>query len=463
MAKTLRHATLAILALCAMLLACGRTTEPSSVSRDAGVAHHLGAIARVPPYAQLLVSRNGGQPTPGPQNIAVNPGDVLTFSPGSSAGVTQWLWEIVDYPPGMSLPAGWSWEGVAYASPMMVAGTFAPPNVTVPTQGPNNWGKISPKLTVNGNPIQYFPSGAQNQGFNANLSDSSTLLYLPSPIGLEGLAFQESTQGDSYRAWQGTIMRNLRTIGSGGAGSLTPPPSVLTSNTTLGASNQQVWANTSGGPFTVTLPFPAPIAAGARIATSDTGASFSTTHYLTLSGGGTPILLPTNDPITGALAGTLQSFFHETVASESLSFALVPNDPTLGTYWLTVGDGVNSYSAIGGVYVASTPALLRSLAPFTQWVPANTNAGSFTITLPGLPLTIQVMTTDTGNSFSVSKPLVICASGGATLLLPANDPVSGFAQGTRQTCFHQTVAMSSYAWQFIVGDPTFVTPYWLAI
>jgi hypothetical protein len=212
MTKTIRMAAVtALLALCAIVFACGKTPERTTPEAGA-TAHHLGAAGRVPPYALLLVSRNGATPTSGPQNIAVNAGDVLTFSAGSSIGVTQWLWELIDYPPGMTLPTGWSWEGVPYASPMMYNLGFSPPAVTVPALATNNWGKISPRLTVNGNPQQYLPSGAQNTGFNPGRTDSSTLLYLPSAAGLEGIAFQEQGQGDSYRLWEGTIQRNFRLI-----------------------------------------------------------------------------------------------------------------------------------------------------------------------------------------------------------------------------------------------------------
>ena len=213
MPKTIRNAAMTMmLALCAVVFACGKTPDRAS-QPEAGApsAHHLGA-ARFPPYAQLLVSRNGGAPTAGPQNLAVNAGDVLRFSAGSSVGVTTWLWEIIDYPPAMALPTGWSWEGVPYASPMFYNLGFSPPAVTVPALSTNGWGKISPRLTVNGNPLQYLPSGAQNTGFNPNRTDSSTLLYLQSAGGLEGLAFQEQGQGDSYRLWEGTIQRNFRQI-----------------------------------------------------------------------------------------------------------------------------------------------------------------------------------------------------------------------------------------------------------
>lgn len=208
MPKTIRYA-LAV-AIAALLIAC-RPSPKADVQTHRG-APRLAAAARVPPYAQLLVSRNGGVPSAGPQNLSVSSGDVLTFMAGSSVGVSQWLWEIIDYPPGMALPTGWNWEGVPYASPMMYNGGYAPPSVTVPSQGTQTWGKIEPRLTVNGNPIQYLPSGAINTGFNPNLTDSATLLYLASVGGLEGLAFQESNQGDVYRAWEGTIQRNFRAI-----------------------------------------------------------------------------------------------------------------------------------------------------------------------------------------------------------------------------------------------------------
>jgi hypothetical protein len=200
-------ATVAAIAVACVLFACAKAAP----SATGGEPHRFAAASS--PFARLQVSVNTGGYETG--LVYVAPSATIQLVPASTLGITQWLWEIYDYPIGFTLPTGWSYEGTPGQSPMAYSGGYFPPSFSIPAQATPNWGPFMLRLRVNGNPLQYTTSGTVNQGFNPSLTDESTILKFPSPAGLEGIGFNESTQGDPLRSNIGTLMRMFRDIDQG--------------------------------------------------------------------------------------------------------------------------------------------------------------------------------------------------------------------------------------------------------
>jgi hypothetical protein len=200
-----------VCAIVTIVLHCelGRVSSaPESTPQFSAPSHRMAAMSV--PFAELQVSVNGAPVQTG--LVTVPAGATIQLQPASTIGVTQWLWEIYDYPTGFTLPSGWTYEGDAGASPMMYNAGYLPPSFTIPSQGATTWGTFMLRLRINGNPLQYVSSGVINQGFQPQLTDESTILKFDSVNGQEGIGFNESTQGDPLRSWPGTIQRNLRDI-----------------------------------------------------------------------------------------------------------------------------------------------------------------------------------------------------------------------------------------------------------
>jgi hypothetical protein len=152
------------------------------------------------PYAKVLSRINGGGLVSGPQVVAA--GDVVQLVAESTVG---WegspapKWEIFDYPIGMAQPSGWSTDSTGV---YFFAGTV-PTTFTVPAE----WGKILPRLTVDG-------------GSNATLVDEVTTSFtqLSPVLGLHDLAFNETIQFGTRRQWVEDQKKNLRLLDAGGGG-----------------------------------------------------------------------------------------------------------------------------------------------------------------------------------------------------------------------------------------------------
>lgn len=168
--------------------------------------------------ATLQVIVNAGAPQTG--GIDVADGDVIQLTAASKAG---WgnpasRWEIYDCPDGFN-PAGWTADpsGVGF----YVIGSDDPPSFTMDG---DLWGKYVTRLTG--------PDG---------VVDESTMLCLPSPIGLRGIARREGDQfGGAKRQWVGEHNADLRALSSlvNPATEATEIPLVLDHNfvTTVSAS-----------------------------------------------------------------------------------------------------------------------------------------------------------------------------------------------------------------------------------
>jgi hypothetical protein len=178
----------------------------------------------VPPFAQVQASINGGANQSGGLTAAF--GQSVALSAPNTTGWTAAIWELYEFPPGFSTPAGWSLasSGVIYFQPSNP--TTAPPTFNWPASGTNNWGKISIRLRINNNPLQRNANGSPNANFVQQYTDEATVIKVLSPnLGMPGVAFNETTQFDTLRAAVGDLMVCLRkldvTFGGGGTVTVT--------------------------------------------------------------------------------------------------------------------------------------------------------------------------------------------------------------------------------------------------
>lgn len=164
-----------------------------------------------PPYAQILASINGAAAASG--GLFASFGQSVVLSAANTTGWNQALWQIYDYPPGFTTPSGWSIDssGIIYVQPTNP--TTPPPSFSLPASGSSTWGKYALRLRINGNPLQYLPSGAPNASYVPAYTDESTMICIPSPSkGMNGVAFNETTQYDPLRSAVGEIMQALRLL-----------------------------------------------------------------------------------------------------------------------------------------------------------------------------------------------------------------------------------------------------------
>src|SRR6266576_2933011 len=114
-----------------------------------------------PPYAKLLVSRNGGALTSG--GLVVLFGDAIQLSGESTVGWQQQRWDIVYYPVGYGLPSGWTFDS---STGSFFSTAVVPPPFTLP---PNTtWGRWMLRLRIN--------DALTNSSALQQLTDSSTAL-----------------------------------------------------------------------------------------------------------------------------------------------------------------------------------------------------------------------------------------------------------------------------------------------
>jgi hypothetical protein len=149
-----------------------------------------------PPYARLLVSRNGGAFQTG--GIVGAAGDVVQLSSESTVQRTT-LFEITDYPPSWPTPSGWSLDP---SSLIIFFVGLTPPPFTLPALA-SYWGKWALRLTVEG--------GIGELGApDASRVDVTTWVETLSASGLHDIAFGEDTQFN--RNWNAEFKLTLRAI-----------------------------------------------------------------------------------------------------------------------------------------------------------------------------------------------------------------------------------------------------------
>lgn len=156
---------------------------------------------------------NGGAIQTGGITVAYS--DVVQLSGESTVGWTQQRWEIVYYPVGFALPAGWTLEvatGIYYSTAVL------PPPFTMPASA--TWGKWMLKLRVN----DALTNGSAEQRF----TDAASGLEILSPnFSLSDTASTEDNQFAEDWA-KASIQGNWRIIdtnlGGGGGGGVPSGP-----------------------------------------------------------------------------------------------------------------------------------------------------------------------------------------------------------------------------------------------
>lgn len=171
---------------------------------------------------QVRAQLNGGAQQTGAVTVA--DGDVVQLSLASAAGLGPLLWEIYSHPTdeagagyALPLPSGWTDgpDGHSY----FYEGT-TPPTFTIPSAP--YWGKILVRCTPGG---------------DALAADTSLVLTMLSPLGLEDVAPLETIQADAYRTWMRAFQNDLRLLGAGSAGTpYASTPAAVASSGKSGAS-----------------------------------------------------------------------------------------------------------------------------------------------------------------------------------------------------------------------------------
>jgi hypothetical protein len=178
-----------------------------------------------PPYALAQVSVNGGAPSPGGgpgAGVVIPASATIAFTGVDTTGWVTALWELYDYPPGWSVPSGWT--RIAATGVVQFSGTSLTPNPpvwTAPTI--SGWGKWGLRLTVNN---ATDPQGAVNF---PRMVDTSLALTMYSLHGFhDGLAGEQSqfiaASPAPNRQWAEDYKLNVRTMESLAAsgGSISP-------------------------------------------------------------------------------------------------------------------------------------------------------------------------------------------------------------------------------------------------
>jgi hypothetical protein len=153
------------------------------------------------PYAKLRANIAGAGNLSGALVGAAGATCQLSQDPAGLG--SSWKYEIVDYPEGFPVPAGWTADapsGVYYCLGL------TPPSFTLPALP--LWGKLVLRLTVNnGDP--------GSSGLDATqFVDKTTVVSTVDPGGgaFEDIAYGETNQWDALRKWMGPLKRNIRKI-----------------------------------------------------------------------------------------------------------------------------------------------------------------------------------------------------------------------------------------------------------
>lgn len=155
------------------------------------------------PYAKILMAVDGGAPAAGVQTLAG--GNVVQLSGESTVGWVTQLWEIYEFPDGFSCPAGWTTVNGIYQST-----SVTPSGILIPAAA-TRWGKYMFRLTVNDGLLSGVYHGTTHP--TQPLVDESTAVKVLSPtLEMHDVAYGESNQFDSIRAWVGDLKKTLRAI-----------------------------------------------------------------------------------------------------------------------------------------------------------------------------------------------------------------------------------------------------------
>jgi hypothetical protein len=159
-----------------------------------------------PPYALVRASLNGGANLTGGITSIGGMTVQLSADPAGLAGATRYLWELLDFPPAFTLPAGWALasDGTYYST------TQTPPTFTLLSSA--NWGKYIIRLTLNGGgpALTGRETAAQREAIAA-LVDTKTAISVQSVDALVDIGYYETTQF-SRKGWVAAFKTNLRLL-----------------------------------------------------------------------------------------------------------------------------------------------------------------------------------------------------------------------------------------------------------
>lgn len=339
----------------------------------------------------------------------------LDMKPQSTLNLSSIRYEIYDYPPGMTLPSGWSQDpstGAYYFAPSNV--TTQPPTVTLPASGANNWGKLMLRLRGNNNPLQFNTDRSPNTFFNPQLTDETSEIWLASPnAGMEGVGFNESTQHDLMRGYVGPLMACLRSLDAlgGGSSGVSVGGAVTPSTLTWGASATPLWTQTApasgaGANWTWAPQVATGTgASGSALVNVGAPASGTTEAGLVIERNGTPIAF-IGSP--NGVGGSLQiSLGYGTGANTGSYLQGVGSTATLN------GSGTTQLSVGGAVYVF----LNNNIVGFNKPVAGETSGVPFA--LGSTPVTFGATGSTALTSAQQQFPQIVLStvtlSGAATL------------------------------------------------
>jgi hypothetical protein len=223
--------------------------------------------------------------------------------------------------------------------------------------------------------------------------------------------------------------------------------SVYTGAASLLSASQWVPFDTSQSTNGFPITLPAPNAPPMSITLTDVGFAADTKPVLLKS-----TSWPIYNPI-GPNIGQLTQSLSLNVAGGSFTFALVPNAPRYGTFWMPVGD--TNLPSFGGTY---TGAFNLEVA-ISQWVPFDTSLSSsgFPITLPSLPLLpLQIALSDVG-FMANAKPVTVTGAGGLKVWNP-----TGPNARTKQSTWKFDVSGATYVFNLVPQNGA-NPPFWMPV
>lgn len=154
------------------------------------------------PYSRLLVSLNGGAAAAGGIEAAAS--DDVDFVYESTIG---WPSSPAPYLEIYEAPVGWSpvpstgWVATDGGG-WKYYGTTPPPTIAAPDAA--HFGKVACQLVVGG--------GLKDGALSSDMTSGATVLVRSASVGLESVAWRESTEFDEVRAWIGAVQRDLRLL-----------------------------------------------------------------------------------------------------------------------------------------------------------------------------------------------------------------------------------------------------------
>ena len=256
----------------------------------------------------------------------------------------------------------------------------------------------------------------------------------------------------AYRARVDRQIRNIETVVLEGivvipASVISIGGGVYTSAASLLTQSQWVPFDTSGSVSGFPITLPAPNVPPMSITLTDVGGAADTKPLLLKSTN-----WPIYNPIGPGIGTFTQSIFLNE-ANASFTFALVPNSPRFGTFWMPVGD--TNLPSFGGVYTGS----VNLEVSISQWVPFDTSGSTsgFQIILPFLPiLPLQIALTDVGFA-AATKPATIVGAGGFQIW----NPTGAYAR-TKQPTWTFVQNGATYVFNLVPQNGT-NQPFWMPV